>query len=227
MRCWCTVCRDTLYTSSMCAWCTVYIRSAASQRVQCDRGIPAVSYRRMSDCVGPRSRKSTAYIRWTSQCCLKWLARTSSSSSSGPPNGRTILFTGSQITLHHSIYRLPFSSKYSPSFRSVRHTMIAVPLKLLTKLASVAGHFFCEPASALLSYFSQYILLIAYRGVSVESAVAQCDGASDVDENRTTTTTLHQRTTLEGTDEPSIPPPRAVVQRIAWRQRRPSGGQHV
>ena len=74
VRCWCTVCRDTLYTSSMCAWCTVYIRSAASQRVQCDRGIPAVSYRRMSACVGPRSRKSTACIRWTSRRCLQWLS---------------------------------------------------------------------------------------------------------------------------------------------------------
>jgi hypothetical protein len=130
------------------------------------------------------------------------------------------------MTLHHSIYRMPFSCKYSPSFRSVRHTTVAVPLKLLSKLASVAGHFFCETASALLSYFSQYILLIAYRGVSVESAVAQCRGASVEDANRTTIT-LHQRTTLEGRDEPSIPPPRAVVQRIAWRQRRPSGGQHV
>ena len=137
------------------------------------------------------------------------------------------------MALHHSIYRMTFSSKHSPSFRSVRHTMVRVPLKLLTKLASVAGQFFCETASALLSYFSQHILLIAYRGVSSESAVAQCGGASSdgaSDANRTTTiiiTSLHQRTTLEGTDEPSIPPPRAVVQRIAWRQRRPSGVQHV
>ena len=147
--------------------------------------------------------------------------------SSRLPNGRTILFTGFQMALHHSIYRMPFSCKYSPSFRSVRHTMVAVPLKLLTKLASVAGQFFCETASAQLSYFSQYILLIAYRGVSSESAVAQCDGAS-ADPNRTTrTTTLHQRTTLEGRDEPSIPPSCAIGQRIAWRQRRPSGGQHV
>ena len=63
VRCWCTVCRDTLYTSSMCAWCTVYIRrGAASQRVQCDRGIPAVSYRRMSDCVGPKPRKKQRLV---------------------------------------------------------------------------------------------------------------------------------------------------------------------
>jgi hypothetical protein len=55
--------------------------------------------------------------------------------------------------------------------------MVAVPLKLLTKLASVAGHFFCETASAQLSYATQNILLIAYRSVSVEGAVAQCDGA--------------------------------------------------
>jgi len=130
------------------------------------------------------------------------------------------------MALHHSIYRMPFSCKYSPSFRSVRHTMVAVPLKLLTKLASVAGQFFCETASAQLSYFSQHILLIAYRGVFIEGAVAQCGGASCVDENRTTiiTRTLHQRTTLEGTDEPSIPAPRAVVQRIAWRQRRAQRG---
>ena len=101
------------------------------------------------------------------------------------------------MALHHSIYRMPFSCKYSPSFRSVRHTMVAVPLKLRTKLAPVARQFFCETASAQLSYFSQHILLIAYRGVSSEGAIAQCDGAS-VDENRTTITTLHSRTTLEG-----------------------------
>jgi hypothetical protein len=84
--------------------------------------------------------------------------------------------------------------------------MVAVSMALLTKLASVAGHFFCETASALLSYFSQYILLIAYMsGVSVEGAVAQCDGASAAEGNRTTTTItiLHQRTALEGRDEPS------------------------
>ena len=100
--------------------------------------------------------------------------------------------------------------------------MVAVPLKLLSKLASVAGQFFCETASAQLSYFSQTILLIAYRGVFIEGAIAQCDGAF-VDANRTTSTItlhLHQRTTLEGRDEPSIPPSCAVVQRIAWRQRR-------
>ena len=106
------------------------------------------------------------------------------------------------MALHHSIYRMPFSSKYSPSFRSVRHTTVAVPLKLLIKLASVAGQFFCETASAQLSYFTLHILLIAYRGVSVESAIAKCDGASNVDVNRTTKTIstiiLHQRTTLEG-----------------------------
>ena len=45
--------------------------------------------------------------------------------------------------------------------------MVRVPLKLLTKLASVAGQFFCETASAQLSYFAQHILLIAYRGVSI------------------------------------------------------------
>jgi hypothetical protein len=132
------------------------------------------------------------------------------------------------MALHHSMYRMPFSSKYSPSFRSVRHTTVAVPLKLLSKLASVAGQFFCETASAQLSYFSQHILLIAYRGVFIEGAVAQCDGASAGDFNRTTTTiirtTLHQRTTLEGTDEPSIPAPCAVVQRKAWWQRRAQRG---
>jgi hypothetical protein len=101
--------------------------------------------------------------------------------------------------------------------------MIAVPLKLLPKLASVAGQFFCKTASALLSYFTQNTLLIAYRGVSIEAAIAQCDGASAVDANRTTKT-LHQRTALEGRGEPSIPAPRAVVQRIAWRQRRAQRG---
>ena len=38
------------------------IRSAASQRVQCDRGIPAVSCRRMSECAGLKSRKNQRLI---------------------------------------------------------------------------------------------------------------------------------------------------------------------
>ena len=49
---------EACYTLAVCVHGARCIcRGAASQRVQCDRGIPAVSYRRMSDCVGPKSRK--------------------------------------------------------------------------------------------------------------------------------------------------------------------------